>query len=129
MRVLQVPPGDAVLDCSSDLGSRTTVPVTVRVSDPNGYYRWVTLADLGCSSTAMVNWAVGPARGKTAQAALDVLLLTAQQRPGLRARLAPIGYVGSASRTYLIERDGSPWATAVVSSDGGDYVAGLDVLC
>ena len=128
-RVLQVPPGDVFLDCSYSLGSKTTAPVKVRASDPNGYYRSVTLAVLGCSSTASPSWAVGPTRGKTAEAALDALVVASKQRPGLHARLAPIGYVGSAFRTYILERDGTPWATAVVSSDGGEYVAELDLLC
>jgi hypothetical protein len=128
-RVLQVPPGDVDLDCSYGMGSKTTAPVKVRASDPNGYYRPVTLAALGCSSTGVVDWAVGPTRGTTAEAALDALVLASKQRPGLRARLAPIGYVGSAVRTYILGHEGRPWATAVVSFDGGEYVAGLDALC
>jgi len=128
-RVLQVPPGDVFLDCSYSQGSKTTAPVKVRTNDPNGYYRSVTLAALGCSSTTSPSWAVGPARGKTAEAALDALVVSSGQRPGLHARLAPIGYVGSASRTYILERGGTPWATAVVSSEGGEFVAGLDILC
>jgi hypothetical protein len=43
--------------------------------------------------------------------------------------LAPIGYVGSTFRTYILERGGTPWATAVVSSEGAEYVAVLDILC
>ena len=127
--LLQVPPGDVLLDCSDSQGSKTTAPVKVRTNDPNGYYRSVTLAALGCSSTTSPSWAVGPARGKTAEAALDALVVSSGQRPGLHARLAPIGYVGSASRTYILERGGTPWATAVVSSEGGEFVAGLDILC
>ena len=128
-RVLQVPPGDVFLDCSYSQGSKTTAPVKVRANDPNGYYRSVTLAALGCSSTISPSWAVGPARGKTAEAALDALVVSSGQRPGLHARLAPIGYAGSAFRTYILERGGTPWATAVISSEGGEYVAGLDILC
>jgi hypothetical protein len=127
--VLQAPPGDVYLDCSFSLGAKTTAPVKVRASDPNGYYRSVTLADLGCSSTASPSWTVGPTRGKTAEAALDALIVASRQRPGLKARLAPIGYVGSAVTTYILEREGTPWATAVVSTDRGEYVAGLDLLC
>ena len=127
--VLQVPPGDVYLDCSYSLGNRKTTPVKVQAADPNGYYRPITLAALGCSSTAMVSWAVGPTRGRTAEASLDALVIASRQRPGLHARLAPIGYVGSGLRTYILERSGTPWATAVVSSEGGGYVAGLDALC
>ena len=127
--LLQVPPGDVLLDCSDSQGSKTTAPVKVRADDPNGYYRSVTLAALGCSSTATPSWAVGPTRGRTAEEALGALLLASGLRPGLHARLAPIGYVGSASRTYILERGGTPWATAVVSSEGAEYVAGLDILC
>lgn len=127
--VLQVPPGDVYLDCSYSLGTKKTTPVKVQAADPNGYYRPITLAALGCSSTAMVSWAVGPTRGGTAKAAVAALVIATRQRPGLHARLAPIGYVGSGSRTYILERSGTPWATAVVSSEGGGYVAGLDALC
>jgi hypothetical protein len=128
-RVLLVPPGDVYLDCSYSLGTKNTVPVKVSASDPNGYYRPLTLAALGCGSTASPSWAVGPTRGKTAEAALAALVVASGQKPGLHARLAPIGYVGSGFRTYILERAGTPWATAVVSSDAGEYVAGLDVLC
>jgi len=128
-RVLRVPPGDVYLDCSYSLGTKNTVPVKVQASDPNGYYRPLTLAALGCSSRANLDWAAGPTRGKTADAALDALIVASKVRPGLRARLAPIGYVGSGIRTYILEREGTPWATAVVSSEGGEFVAGLDVLC
>jgi hypothetical protein len=127
--VIAVPPGDVYLDCTYGLGSKTTAPVKVQAADPNGYYRPITLAALGCSSTAMVSWAVGPTRGRTAEAALDALVIASRQRTGLHARLAPIGYVGSGLRTYILERAGTPWATAVVSSEGGGFVAGLDVLC
>jgi len=68
-------------------------------------------------------------RGKTAEAALEGLIVASKQRSGLHARLAPIGYVGSASRTYILERSGTPWATAVVIPEGGGYVAMLDALC
>lgn len=128
-RVLLVPPGDVYLDCSYNLGAKNTVPVKVSASDPNGYYRPLTLAALGCGSLTSPSWAVGPTRGKTAEAALAALVVASEQRPGLRARLAPIGYVGSGIRTYILERAGTPWATAIVSSDAGEYVAGLDVLC
>ena len=128
-RVLLVPPGDVYLDCSYSLGTKNTVPVKVSASDPNGYYRPLTLAALGCGSTASPSWAVGPTRGKTAEAALAALVVASEQRPGLHARLASIGYVGSGIRTYILERAGTPWATAVVSAGAGEYVAGLDVLC
>jgi len=128
-RVLLVPPGDVYLDCSYNLGTKNTVPVKVQASDPNGYYRPLTLAALGCSFRANLDWAAGPTRGKTAEAALDALIVASKVRPGLRARLAPIGYVGSGIRTYILEREGTPWATAVVSSEGGEFVAVLDVLC
>lgn len=128
-RVLLVPPGDVYLDCSYNLGTKNTVPVKVQASDPNGYYRPLTLAALGCSSRAYLDWAGGPTRAKTAEAALDALIVASKVRPGLRARLAPIGYVGSGFRTYILEREGTPWATAVVSSEGGEYVARLEVLC
>jgi len=128
-RVLLVPPGDVYLDCSYNLGAKNTVPVKVQASDPNGYYRPLTLAALGCSPRANLDWAGGPTRAKTAVAALDALVVASKQRPGLRARLAPIGYVGSGIRTYILERAGTPWATAVVSSDAGEYVAVLDALC
>lgn len=128
-RVLLVPPGDVYLDCSYSLGTKNTAPVKVSASDPNGYYRPLTLAALGCGSTASPAWAVGLTRGKTAEAALAALVVASEQRPGLHARLAPIGYVGSGIRTYILERAGTPWATAVVSADAGEYVAGLDVLC
>ena len=128
-RVLLVPPGDVYLDCSYSLGTKNTAPVKVSASDPNGYYRPHTLASLGCGSKASPSWAVRPTRGKTAEAALAALVVASGQKPGLHARLAPIGYVGSGIRTYILERAGTPWATAVVSSDAGEYVAGLDVLC
>lgn len=128
-RVLLVPPGDVYLDCSYNLGSKNTVPVKVSASDPNGYYRPVTLAALGCSSRAQLDWAGGPTRAKTEEAALAALVVASGQKPGLHARLAPIGYVGSGFRTYILERAGTPWATAVVSSDPGEYVAVLDALC
>jgi hypothetical protein len=127
--VLQVPPGDVYLECSDSLGTTATAPVKVRASDPNGYYRPITLAALGCSPSGIVSWAVGPAGGKTPQAALDALIVASEQRSGLHARLAPIGYVGSGSRTYILERSGTPWATAHVSPEGAGYVAGLDTLC
>lgn len=128
-RVLRVPPGVVYLECSYDLARRKTAPVKVQVSDPHGYYRPVTLAALGCSSTKAVSWAIGPVRGKTVEAALDGLIVASKQRSGLHARLAPIGYVGSASRTYILERSGTSWATAVVIPEGGGYVAMLDALC
>jgi hypothetical protein len=45
-RVLLVQPGDVYLDCSYNLGAKNTVPVKVQASDPNGYYRPLTLAAL-----------------------------------------------------------------------------------
>jgi hypothetical protein len=126
-RVLPVPPGDVYLDCSFNLGAETTASVKVRAIDPNGYYRPVTLAELGCSPSAPVDWLAGPERGKTGEAALGALVVASRQR--LHARLTPIGYVGSGVRTYILERDGIPWATAAVSSDAGEYVAYLDNFC
>jgi hypothetical protein len=127
-RVLMVPPGDVYLDCSYNEGAKETAKVKVRASDPNGYYRSVTLAELGCTSTAPVDWGPGPGRGKTAEAALDALAVIAKE-PRLHARLAPVGYVQSGFTSYLLEREGSPWATAVVSPRGGQYVADLVGFC
>jgi hypothetical protein len=47
----------------------------------------------------------------------------------LRARLAPIGYVGAATVTYLLDRDGRPFATATLTRDHGHFSAGMDLLC
>jgi hypothetical protein len=127
-RVLMVPPGDVYLDCSYNEGAKETAKVKVRASDPNGYYRSVTHADLGCTSKAPVDWGPGPGRGKTAEAALDALAVIAKE-PGLHARTAPVGYVQSGVTLYMLAREGSPWATAVVSSEGGEYVASLVDFC
>jgi|GEM_PF-3761534 len=127
-RVLMVAPGDVYLDCSYLEGAKETAKVKVRASDPNGYYRSVTLAELGCISTAPVDWGPGPGRGKTAEAALDALAAVSKE-PGLRARRAPVGYVQPGFTSYLLEREGDPWATAVVSSKGGEYVASLVDFC
>ena len=81
-RVLMVPPGDVYLGCSYDLGAKTTVPVRVRATDPNGYYRLVSLDALGCRPGAFLDWARGPTRGRTAEAALGALVAA---RPSGRA--------------------------------------------
>lgn len=127
-RVLMVPPGDVYLDCSNNEGAKDTAKVKVRASDPNGYYRSVTLAELGCTSRAPVDWGPGPGRGKTAEAALDALVVVSKE-PGLHARVAPVGYVQAGFTFYLLEREGSPWASAVVSPRGGQYVADLVDFC
>lgn len=128
-RVLQVPPGPVLLNCSFDTGATKTPPVTVDLQDPGRHFQVTTLADLGCNPTSIPSWVYGDGRGTTADAAVRALLDKAPPAQELHPRLAPVGYIAAATVTYLIDRDGSPWATATVTGGDGQFTANLDQLC
>ena len=129
-RVLLVPPGTVSLNCAYDSGTVEATAVEVDVQDPGQYFRTTTLADLGCPpSGTSPTWASGAGVGKTPAAAIRALLAQVDRGEDLRARAAPIGYVGAASLTYLIEKDNRPWATAVVSPSRQQFSANMDQIC
>lgn len=128
-QVLQVPPGEVSLNCSYDLGRTQTAAVKVNLLDVDHYFRSTTLADLGCSPNGGPSWVIGEGQGKTPDAAVEALIATWPASQHLRARLAPIGYVGAATVTYLLDRDRRPFATATVTRDHGQFNAVMDLLC
>jgi len=107
----------------------------VTVADPGGYWRPKTLADLGCTSGAILDWVVGPGRGKTAQAAVNNLV-TQMRKPGggplaasVTVKRADIGYFDVASQTWLVTRAGRPYLSVNVMKDNGGFAAYADALC
>jgi hypothetical protein len=127
--VLAVPPGPVDLNCSYDTGTTQTPKVRITATDPNHYYRTTTLADLGCAGDGSTSWALGPARGANPGAALTALIKLTDPAMKLTPTRAAIGYVDGPP-TYLLHRNGRPWASVFVVPDQGDgFNAGIDRLC
>jgi len=117
------------LNCTYDLGRTQTAAVKVNLLDVDHYFRSTTLADLGCSASGGPSWAIGEGQGKTPDAAVQALIAKWPSPRRLRVRLAPIGYIGAAAVTYLLDRDGRHFATATLTRDHGQFSAGMDPLC
>jgi hypothetical protein len=134
IRVLSLPPGPAWLECSDDQ-SRRGVPhergrVLIDVSDPAKAWRSGALARFGCLAPEFsnVSWAIGPGRGASVDAAFAALAAEMDQPTTWLA--AQEGYVAAARQTYVMLRQGRPWASASVHPDGrGGFMAGLAGLC
>ena len=131
--ILNAPPGTLQLSCSTP--SRESPKKVVTVIDPGRYWRATTLADLGCADGPLLDWAVGPSRGATAEASVTNLV---EQMHKLRAgRLkapvtvtrADIGYPGSTSETWLVLSAGHPHMTVVTTKDGSGFVAYANTAC
>ena len=130
---LKAPPGQLRLSCSTE--SRESPETVVTVADPGGYWRPETLADLGCTSGAILDWVVGPGRGKTPEAAVDNMVMQ-MRKPGggplttpVTVKRADIGYFDVASQTWLVTRAGRPYLSVNVTKDNGGFAAYADALC
>lgn len=129
-RVLSLPPGPARLNCSSSEGRNEDPTVQVEVQDPARVWRGGALAAFGCSSPAWssIGWVIGPGKGRTADAAMAALV--AQMDEPTTWLAAQEGYVAAQRQTYVMEREGKPWATALVAHAAhGGYTASMGGLC
>ena len=130
---LNAPPGTLQLSCSTP--SRESPKKVVTVIDPDSYWRATTLADLGCADGALLDWAVGPSRGATAEASVANLLEQMRKlgagrlKAPVTATRADIGYPGSTSETWLVLSAGHPYMTVVTTKDGSGFAAYANTVC
>jgi hypothetical protein len=128
--VLGLPPGPSQLACSSDHGRKEDRPIVIEVLDPARAWQTGALARLGCSppERSLIDWVYRPGRGSTAEAALAAL--AEQLGEPTTWRHVQEGYVAAATQTYVMQRAGTPWATASVTRWApGEYGADLGSLC
>lgn len=127
VRVLSVPPGEMRLSCSN-VEQRD---VAVTVADPAGHWRPGVLADWGCEPAGIVSWAVGPGRGRTAEAALADLARQVREGRGRPTawREVPIGYPAGPVATWLLSVGGEPLLTASVRQIGTSFEAVPEMPC
>lgn len=126
--VRDIPPGAATVNCSSGDGKEDR-RVAVEVLDPAGSWRTGGLAALGCDppQVSIIDWVYSPGVGRTADAALRDL--ARQIGSPITWQHAPEGYVGAARQTYVIEKLGRPWTSALVQLDRGHHYASLGDFC
>ena len=130
---LTAPPGPLRLSCSTAF--KESPEKVVAVVDPGRHWRATTLADLGCLGGAPVDWAAGPGRGVTAEAAISdaIKQMSTPYAGWLRAPVtmtrADIGYSGSASVTWLVSSAGRPYMTMGVTKEKDGFAARAHALC
>lgn len=130
IRVLSLPPGPVRLNCSSSGGRNEDPAVQIEVQDPERAWRVGALAAFGCSPPeySMIDWVIGPGKGRTANAALAALV--AQMDEPTTWLAVQEGYVAAPRQTYVMKQGGKPWATASVTNEAdGGYTASLGDLC
>ena len=133
---LEAPPGQLRLSCST--GGRERPERVVTVVDPGGHWRSSTLADLGCKGGAVLDWAAGPSRGKTAEAAVNNLVEQTRKGGGplttpVTVTRADIGYPGPGYETWLVSPAGRPYMSVDVmkdrDKDKDGFTAYANALC
>ena len=130
---MPAPPGPLRLSCST--GVTESPKTVVTVVDPGGFWRATTLADLGCTGGPVLDWAAGPGRGKTAEAAVKDLVDQMRKSSGgplatsVTVKRAEVGYPDPASGTWLVSRSGRPHLSVHVTKDKDSFAAYANATC
>ena len=128
---LASPPGALTLNCSTL--EKEGTPVTVTVTDPNGYWSDATVEDLGCTIGGMPSWAIGGASGSTAEEAVAGLAanFNAQSdNPAMtRWERASVGYVDSPQQSWVLGTADETRMTAIVTGSDGSFESFPEAIC
>ena len=129
--VLGFPPGKGgKVACHHDNSTKKDPPVAIEVTVPAGAWSTGGLAGLDCRpGVSSVDWAYGPGRGATPDAALRDL--ARQNKKKLTWRHVLEGYRDSVDQSYVVfEEPGTPWVSALVTRFAdGRFAAQLGSFC
>ena len=130
---LIAPPGQLRLSCST--AGKDSAERVVTVVDPGHYWRAKTLGDLGCAGSAVLDWAAGPGRGATAEAAVNDQVEQMRKaysgwlKEPATIRRADFGYSVAGSETWLLLAAGRPHLSVSVTKEKHGFTAYPNALC
>ena len=125
--VLSLPPGRIHVVCQH---SRTSgdEPVSVTVVDPAGNYRsQPNLAALGCHPTGSYYPTIHD--GKTPEAAVQAAIDWEEQGHTYQVHPFDGAYWHVPGYSFVLDRDGQPWASGIVTQIDGHFRAMLNTDC
>jgi heat shock protein HslJ len=126
-------PGEVQLRCLDPSGPDPgwQGAITLTVVDPNGYWNLTSPQKLGCWPGGQLDMAIPPeAIGRaTAREAVEGLAAGLGLAGTVTAEPVSAGYADAPTPTWLVYRDGVPYATVAVTNDDGRYSAGGEAMC
>jgi hypothetical protein len=124
--VLSLPPGRIHVVCQHSRKGDEPVPVTV--VDPAGNYRpQPSLAALGCHPTGSYYPTIHD--GKTPEAAVQAAIGWEDQSHTYQVHRFDGAYWQTPGYSFVLDRDGQPWASGIVTQIDGHYRAMLNGDC
>lgn len=135
---LPLAPGTVTLTCEPGGQAGPEQTATLRLSDPEGFWRGESLAALGCGTpVGQPSWVVGPGESRrNAEEAVRRLLdafetlSTSQGHPaGYTARPARTGYPAAKTQTWVGAENGRARVSIDVTQTRRGYTAVPDLLC
>jgi len=129
---LGLAPGDLTLTCAPPGDVEPGPAGHVQVTDPHGYWRGESLADLECTPGALPSWIGGlGGTGDTPEQAVDQVLanFTHLAPATYSAQPAEIGYVDAATQTWVATKNGRPDMTIEVTRMDTRFSAGPERTC
>jgi len=124
--MLEEPPGELALSCSSLDAEGADVVVTV--VDPGGHWSDATAEDFGCAVGGMPGWAIEGGTGATPEEAVEELMGQFAE-PMERAERAWVGYPDAAVQTWILGDERLTKVSAMVYEANGEYQASPDYIC